>query len=751
MATGTAQEPDLSPATVERLAGLGRLWGAVKFFHPALAGRDVDWDQALVTAAPLVVTAASAADYRRALDQLLAALADPATRTLPPPDRAIAEAVARDDAAGRAGPAHGPPQPHLELRQDGIAVVAATDPTQFVPSERDPVAAFRAAFEAAAEARAIVVDLRGLDGEDPWWAEQALLGALPVLLTEPLVTAGSRHRMHAGHRQQRGPVHGGYYSALVHRPGDVVAPRGRGRRRPLAFLVTAVSPGFYGVLSGLQAAGLAVVVREGEPADAAGTDWYDLRLPDGVTARVRLTDLVAPDGTIGFRPDAVVPRRGEPGWTPERAVDAALGGIAEARPPRAASSPPPPAAPYEQDYPELTAPPPAWRLLALFRFWNAIHYLFPYKPLVDGGWDAVLPEFVPAFAREGDALDYVLTVARLVARTHDSHGFVTGDIARAYWGTHRPPLVVRAVAGETAVTHVDVGAGGIAVGDVVIAVDGEAASARRDRLGGLLAVSTPQALRRRVDELLLAGPEDSSVVLTLRDRAGVEQEVALRRTVPGDAPEPARSLPVFGVLPEGPGYVDLARLTLPQVDAAFAAVWDTAGLIFDMRGYPHGTAWAIAPRLTEAEVVTARFAVPEVHSPDLAAAATIRFHQTAEPDPKGRYRGTVVVLINEAAVSQAEHTCLFLEAAAGATFVGSPTDGTNGELTNLVLPGGVLVGFTGMEVRHADGRQLQRVGIQPHVHVEPTLAGIRAGRDEVLEAAVSLLGDASGGPAGAPP
>jgi hypothetical protein len=53
-----------------------------------------------------------------------------------------------------------------------------------------------------------------------------------------------------------------------------------------------------------------------------------------------------------------------------------------------------------------------------------------------------------------------------------------------------------------------------------------------------------------------------------------------------------------------------------------------------------------------------------------------------------------------------------------------------------MLPGGVRVMFTGHDVRHADGRQLQRVGILPHVEVRPTLAGLRAGRDEVLERAL---------------
>jgi C-terminal processing protease CtpA/Prc len=97
------------------------------------------------------------------------------------------------------------------------------------------------------------------------------------------------------------------------------------------------------------------------------------------------------------------------------------------------------------------------------------------------------------------------------------------------------------------------------------------------------------------------------------------------------------------------------------------------------------------------------------------------------------------MLIDEQAVSQAEHTGLFFEAANGTTFVGSPTMGANGDVTTLTLPGDIVVSFSGHDVRHADGRQLQRLGLVPHVKVRPTIKGIRDGRDEVLERARSFL------------
>ena len=50
--------------------------------------------------------------------------------------------------------------------------------------------------------------------------------------------------------------------------------------------------------------------------------------------------------------------------------------------------------------------------------------------------------------------------------------------------------------------------------------------------------------------------------------------------------------------------------------------------------------------------------------------------------------------------------------------------------------------FGGHDVRHADGRQLQRVGLIPNIEVKPTLAGVRAGRDEVLERAMKYVSEA---------
>ncbi len=51
-ATASAAQTPTLPSREERLAHLGRLWGQVRYRHPYLAYKDIDWDAALVAAIP---------------------------------------------------------------------------------------------------------------------------------------------------------------------------------------------------------------------------------------------------------------------------------------------------------------------------------------------------------------------------------------------------------------------------------------------------------------------------------------------------------------------------------------------------------------------------------------------------------------------------------------------------------------------------------------------------------------------------
>jgi C-terminal processing protease CtpA/Prc len=722
---------------IERLAALGKLWGAIKFFHPYLAYKDIDWDEALVQTIPKVNEAKSADEYRAAVAHMLSVLKDPNTRVIGKPSAAPARAPKGQAVA----------QPYLRWTEDNIAVIVATDYEQFVGSQ-EKAEVFRKLFAEVGKARGIVFDLRRASGENmtsSYWFASNFSQSLPLLLDEDLALPAMRHRSYSGYPTQSGQTSGGYYAGFVNADGGVITARGaKGSRKPMAFLINSGTEGVHSALAGLQAAGRATVVQEGESTIESGVDVYSVPLADGVTALMRTSEFVNPDGSVGFRPDVVVAASPEASSDSSPAMAAAMKAVREGvmtaqrtRPATAAAA----LKKADKLYSEMTYPTAPYRLLAVFRFWNIINYFFPYMHLIDRPWDGVLTEYIPKMEAASNALDYALTVAEMVTNIQDSHGFIVSSTLNQYIGAFRPPIEARLIQGQTVITGITDDsvrqASGLSVGDVIVSVDGEDVAKRRDRLGRIFAASTPQALQRRVHGVLLNGPEKSQFKLVARNKDGKVIEATLERTT---RPLPVeRKYPVFTVLPEGFGYMDLARLTVQEVDAAFEKVKNTPGLIFDIRGYPKGTAWAIAPRLTDKEVVTALFERNEPHSPDPTFATRLRFRQMTWPSGKWRYTGKVVALINEDAISQSEHTCLFLEAAADTTFIGSPTNGANGDVTTMLLPGGINVNFSGHDVRHADGRQLQRLGIQPHIKVEPTIAGVRSGRDEVLEKAIEFL------------
>jgi C-terminal processing protease CtpA/Prc len=396
----------------------------------------------------------------------------------------------------------------------------------------------------------------------------------------------------------------------------------------------------------------------------------------------------------------------------------------------------------------MTFPSREYRLLALFRFWNVIDLFYPYKALLDQPWADVLPRFIPLFDANSDAAAYQQTVRELVATVQDSHGYVSGATTVPRW---YPPFRVRFLEGQTVVDFKMKEARGLRLWDSILAVDGQPIADYRRARSSTIAAATPQSLELKLHDVMLRGEKGSRVRLSVRGLDGKTREVSVVRSVAANDSRweeigtglPKR--PVYEVLPGRIGYADLRRLEVAQVDAMFEAVSDTDAVIFDMRGYPRGTAWEIAPRLTERkDVVGALFSRPLRDATDFGNEEgtfepRYTFEQTIPPRRGSVYRGRVVVLIDASAISQAEHSCLFYEAAAPVTFIGMPTAGTNGDVTNLVLPGNLVVGFTGHDVRHADGRQLQRIGIQPAIRVEPTIRGYAEGRDEILEAAVEFL------------
>ncbi len=710
---------------VDRLAHVGKLWGTVRYLHPWVAYKDVDWDAALVAALPRVRAAKTSEEYKAAVQGMLDALGDPLTRVSDPSPPAKE-------------PAQPAQKPDLTRRLDGGVVVVELARYLKTASRREAFGLANEVPEEIAKASSLVFDLRGGEtGVEAFYAQFVLEAFGNALVSRPVQAPAQRYLLHSGYQPQAGGGSGGYYSGFVTQFANVFEPLPGAIPRKVVFLLDDCC-GVPPLAFALQASGDARIVVEGKLDPGAPGEKRLVSLGEEMWAEVRVSESVPFPGWKGVA-DVELPEGG---------LEAAVAEVRKDWPPvdRAVTAAPLPDAVFRPDrtYADMKEPSLEYRQLAVIRAWNVIHYFYPYLHLI-GDWDAVLPEYLGKMEEAKAFRDYALTLTEMMAHVADGHTWLFGhpDVERPFGDTGLP-IHVRWTEGAAVVWEASDEAkqAGIEVGDAILEVDGEPVEARTERIGRYMPASTRPAQLNRIATRLFAGSEGSTAVLRVQKLDGKVREVRLVR-------DPKKTLPpeekgdAVRILPGNLGYVDLTRLPVAEVDGMFEKLADTRAIVFDMRGYPQGTAWAIAPRInTRNARIAAQFRRSQVSAFSLEEEeAGYHFSQPipALPEGEAKYTNPTVMLIDDRAISQSEHSGLFYETANGTKFIGTATAGANGDVTRLVVPGGIWIGFTGHDVRHADGRQLQRIGLVPHVEVAPTRAGLKAGRDEVLERAVAYL------------
>ena len=715
---------------VPRLAAVGRLWSAVELFHPWVPGRPAAWDSALVRSIPAIREARSPGEYAAAVDSMLASLGDPATRV-----------------ASQANwtPSAGDPDPRWRWESGGLLVVRMNNGADFFDmGAQMRFDSLAAQFE---RARTVVLDLRRFSGRGAYpdyaWNQSYASNAL---VRERVQSPPSRSRAHVGWRGLIATA-GSYGSHWRISDGLRVSPLSSAAPGRVVALVNAdswVPPVVYG----LQARGTAVVIAEGPFTDRQPQLSSLIPIGADQVAQVRTGELVMPDGSWP-RPDTTLVMRADADTG--AALRVAIAVATRSGPlPRAtavARAELPPARPAPAPYATMRSPELPWRLLAAYRIWSRVEYFAAYRHLLGDRWDRAFEAAIPSFEAAEDSTSYALAVARFYKHLEDTHGFIESPALSAWIGVAPPPVRVRQIEERPVVTSfldsTAARAAGFEIGDQILAVDGEDAAARQARLASVTCVSNEVQRDFQSASRLLLGADSSIAVVRVRDARGRTVERRALRRVAYWRGMRDRAGPIWKVLPGKLGYVDLERLAPTQVDSMFTALADTRGLIFDMRGYPQGTGWSIAPRLTERVGVSgATFRTPIAYKPrtnDFRIDEQEIFDQPLPPPRGPLYLKPTVMLVDERTMSQAEHTGLFFSAYNGTTFVGSQTSGANGDITTFTVPADTRLTFSGHDVRHADGRQLQQVGLPITVSSRPTISGLRAGRDEVLEAGIRHL------------
>ncbi|HYV97153.1 MAG TPA: S41 family peptidase [Gemmatimonadaceae bacterium] len=368
--------------------------------------------------------------------------------------------------------------------------------------------------------------------------------------------------------------------------------------------------------------------------------------------------------------------------------------------------------------------------------WNVFRHFSPYWGDLTINWDERLrPQLDAAFSAPTTRDAHLDAVRTVVADLHDGHGSVR-DLSGA-GGVALLPLQFRILDQQLVVTASN--EPGVPVGSVVTAINGTPASARMNK-EIQLASGTLQWQRARAEAALATCRMDSDVTLRIEAPNGVARDAKLSCTRLSERAAETRPDKITQIRP-GIWYVDLTRVSAAELTPMIGALASGRGVIFDMRGYPTDAGFAVLPYLMSGpENATDRWMhVPRFSRPFGEAAAWEDMTWNLKP-ANPHIGGQVVFMTDGRAISYAESVMGYVRDYKLGTIIGGTTAGANGNVASFSVPGGFGITFTGMRVTRHDGTTAYHtVGVSPDIPIVPTLAGIRAGKDEVLERALSAF------------
>jgi hypothetical protein len=370
-----------------------------------------------------------------------------------------------------------------------------------------------------------------------------------------------------------------------------------------------------------------------------------------------------------------------------------------------------------------------YRLLSLFRYWNVIYYFFPYKYQMDISWDKTLYDFIPRFITAGNVDKYRLTTGELATRINDGHGFLINNLKTEYSRninlvSINGKIYIRKIYSESVLSR----------GDIVCEIDRISVDKIIDSLEKHIPSSNVTYTKLRTCQSLGRIIEKAHSITV--ERAKRKFTFTSNIYVPPIEIHHSKS---YKKLSQTIGYVLLDKITEFDIPEILEQFKSTKSIILDIRCYPRNNAPYILISCLKDKSVS-YFSATIVNDLVHPGAFKLQFSTFPVEHKQKKYQGQLIVLVDESTMSAAEYTTLMFRAI-GATIIGRPTAGADGNVAKFPLLGNIIACFSSVGVFYPDGSETQRIGILPDIEVYPTVESILEGKDEILEAAMTYINE----------
>jgi hypothetical protein len=397
---------------------------------------------------------------------------------------------------------------------------------------------------------------------------------------------------------------------------------------------------------------------------------------------------------------------------------------------------------FENQYSLNNCPTSAIRILSLFRYWSIIQYYYPYRYLLKDSWNEILPIFIPRFISANNPENYIKTVLELTGRIHDTHASVKSPALDSLKGKYLLPFRASFVQGKLLITgfydSLPEIKSVLSIGDIILKID----DIQVDSLVRRYLLFTPASnyaaqleLLTSYDGWLMRHQNENALLTIKREKSFVRIPVrcAERNIYYNNNYQEKLGFRLMGDI----GYIFPAKLKEKDYEEIRKTFSGTKGIIIDLRCYPSVfmpvtySNWFKSGITPFAKIGMMDFSVPGgIKKP---------FDISNGSESSDHYKGKLVILVNSKTLSQSEWSTMAFQSIQGTIVVGSQTAGSDGDVSAITLPGNIQTAISGLGVYYPDGGETQVVGIRIDVPVTPTIAGIKSGRDELLERAILLI------------
>ena len=418
----------------------------------------------------------------------------------------------------------------------------------------------------------------------------------------------------------------------------------------------------------------------------------------------------------------------------------------------------------EKLYKEMNYKDLSYRLLGLFRFWNAVEYYFPYLNLMDESWELLLPDYIQKMININDKTGYELTILSFAAKMNDAHTYLLNGETNILtlgkddtqmkllieeFGDNFLPVKLMTVENQPVVAAVGKEDCSFMIGDIILKLNDVNINEVIQQRKEYIPIPNEEKQARIYPYLLTSKSKEMEVTIL---RNGKEKTVSATGSIENYSfcyltPEYQKQESfLYQISEDNIGIINLKNSPERGIKEMMRDLEDTDGLIIDLRQGVNPNLGIDLVNLcqyfcedyqTAAQLIKPTQSFPGSYVSDFIMSGSTDSERKISG--KYYYSNPVMILTDETVVSSEEYAIMLMRTGKNVIVMGGETLGADGNIAYLPLPGNLQITFSSLGIYGPNKEQVQRTGLTPDIEVHPTIEGIREGRDEPMEAAVKYI------------